>query len=53
MDDGLIGAFAHAIATGTPVPITGEDGLRAMQVALAAYESAAQTAPVKILHPPT
>lgn len=48
MDDGLIGAFAQAIATDTPVPITGEDGLRAMEVALAAYESAALTAPVRI-----
>ena len=48
MDDGLVGAFAHAIAHGEPVPITGEDGLRAMEVALAAYQSAAQTAPVSL-----
>jgi predicted dehydrogenase len=40
MDDGLVAAFAKAIAEGTPVPITGEDGLRAAEVALAAYRSA-------------
>lgn len=40
MDDGLVGAFAAAVAEGSPVPITGEDGLRAAEVALAAYQSA-------------
>jgi predicted dehydrogenase len=40
MDDGLVAAFARAIAEGSPVPITGEDGLRAAEVALAAYRSA-------------
>ena len=48
MDDGLVGAFAQAIARGEPVPITGEDGLRAMEVALAAYRSAEQTTPVSL-----
>jgi UDP-N-acetylglucosamine 3-dehydrogenase len=48
MDDGLIGAFAHAIASNEPVPITGEDGLRALEVALAAYRSAEQAAPVAL-----
>ncbi len=48
MDDGLVGAFAHAIAHDEPVPITGEDGLRALEVALAAYRSAEQIAPVTL-----
>lgn len=48
MDDGLVGAFAHAVATGEPVPITGEDGLRAAEVAFAAYRAAEQNAPVML-----
>jgi predicted dehydrogenase len=48
MDDGLVGAFAAAIADGTPVPISGEDGLRAAEVALAAYRSAGQGSPVSL-----
>jgi len=40
MDDGLVGAFARAVVEGSPAPITGEDGLRAAEVALAAYRSA-------------
>jgi myo-inositol 2-dehydrogenase/D-chiro-inositol 1-dehydrogenase len=46
IDDLMIEAFVHAIAGGESVPITGEDGLRAAQVALAAYESAKQGRPV-------
>jgi predicted dehydrogenase len=48
MDEGLVEAFAQAVATGDPVPITGEDGLRAVEVTLAAYRSAAQNAPVAL-----
>ena len=48
MDDGLVAAFAAAIAEGSPVPITGEDGLRAAEVALAAYKSAEQRSPVSL-----
>ena len=48
MDDGLTAAFAKAIAEGTPVPITGEDGLRAAEVALAAYRSAELQAPISL-----
>ena len=48
MDDGLVGAFAHAIAHQEPVPITGEDGLRAAEVAIAAYRSAEQHAPIQL-----
>lgn len=48
MDNGLIGAFAKAIREGQPVPISGEDGLRAAEVAFAAYRSAEQHAPVSL-----
>ncbi len=48
MDNGLVGAFAKAVAEGSPVPITGEDGLRAAEVALAAYRSAALHEPVLV-----
>jgi predicted dehydrogenase len=39
-DLGLVADFARCVATGEPVPITGEDGLRALEVAVAAYQSA-------------
>jgi len=48
MDDGLVAAFAKAVAEGSPVPITGEDGLRAAEVAFAAYRSAETQAPVAL-----
>lgn len=48
MDDGLVGAFAGAIVAGTPVPISGEDGLRAAEVAIAAYRSAERNLPVSL-----
>jgi myo-inositol 2-dehydrogenase / D-chiro-inositol 1-dehydrogenase len=48
MDEGLVAAFAKAVAEGSPVPITGADGLRAAEVALAAYKSAETCAPVKL-----
>ncbi|MBC7288545.1 MAG: Gfo/Idh/MocA family oxidoreductase [Armatimonadetes bacterium] len=47
-DLGLVGAFAEAIEKGEPVPITGEDGLRALEVAIAAYKSAETGEPVKL-----
>ena len=50
MDDGLVAAFAKAIAEGTLVPITGEDGLRAAEVALAAYRSSETQQPVILSH---
>ncbi len=34
-----IGAFAEAVATGGPMPVTGEDGLRALELAEAALQS--------------
>ncbi|MGI5818055.1 MAG: Gfo/Idh/MocA family protein [Armatimonadota bacterium] len=36
----LIADFARCVETGAPVPITGNDGLRAMEVALGAYRAA-------------
>lgn len=48
MDDGLMGAFAKAVREGSPVPITGVDGLRAAEVALAAYRSAELLQPVTL-----
>jgi len=48
MDDGLVAAFAKAVAEGSPVPITGEDGLRAAEVAIAAYRSAVIGQPVTV-----
>ncbi|CEK18876.1 predicted dehydrogenase [Chthonomonas calidirosea] len=48
MDDGLIGAFAESVRENKPAPITGEDGLRAVEVAFAAYRSAERVAPVTL-----
>ncbi|MGQ9581680.1 MAG: Gfo/Idh/MocA family oxidoreductase, partial [Armatimonadota bacterium] len=36
----LIESFARSIAENKPVEVTGEDGLRALEVVLGAYESA-------------
>lgn len=37
----MVADFVDAILTGRPVPISGEDGLRALEVVVAAYRSAA------------
>jgi predicted dehydrogenase len=47
-DLGLCRSFVNAIANDAPVEITGEDGLAAAAVALAAYESAKRQQPVKL-----
>lgn len=47
-DDAMIGAFAAAIANGEPTPVSGEDGLRAAEVAIAAYRSAEARQPVAL-----
>jgi predicted dehydrogenase len=39
-DPGMIRAFFDAVARGTAPPVTGEDGLHALEVALCAYQSA-------------
>lgn len=45
-DPGMIRGFVDAIRDDTPPPVTGEDGLHALEVALCAYESARRRAPV-------
>lgn len=45
-DRRLLQAFIDAVRDDTAPPITGEDGLRAMEVALCAYESAKRGEPV-------
>jgi len=40
--------FANSLATGGPVPISGEDGLRAVAMAEAAYRSASEGRPIAI-----
>lgn len=49
-DLGLVRDFLETIETGREPSISGTDGLRALEVALAAYESAARTAPVALTH---
>jgi predicted dehydrogenase len=49
MDEGLIADFVEMIRTGRSPFITGEDGLRALEVALAAYQSAANHRPVTLM----
>lgn len=44
----LLRAFVQAVRDGRTVPVTGLDGLRATEVAMAAYESARQHAPVRL-----
>jgi predicted dehydrogenase len=49
-DFALISDFIDMIRFNRPPTITGEDGLAALQVALAAYESAASVRPVQLTH---
>ena len=44
----MIADFARCIETGAPVPITGHDGLKAVEVALGAYRAAETGAPVRL-----
>jgi predicted dehydrogenase len=44
----MVGGFVDAILAGRPVPISGEDGLRALEVAIAAYRSSEERRPVAI-----
>lgn len=48
MDGDLVAAFVHAIRRGESVPISGEDGLRSAEVALAGYESVKVGQPVSL-----
>ncbi|REE86168.1 putative dehydrogenase [Paenibacillus taihuensis] len=47
-DQGLIDHFVDCVISGKPVSVTGVDGLRAMEVGLAAYQSGELGKPVKI-----
>ncbi len=47
-DTGVVRDFARCAESGEPVPITGYDGLKAMEVALGAYESARTGQPVAL-----
>lgn len=47
-DPEMVSAFLDAVRNDTPPLVTGEDGLRAVQVALGAYESARTHAPVHL-----
>ncbi|WP_026962608.1 Gfo/Idh/MocA family protein [Alicyclobacillus herbarius] len=48
MDAALIADFVDCVANGCAPSISGEDGLRALEVALAAYESAQTGRPVRL-----
>ncbi len=48
MDALMIADFARRVSRGEPPPITGEDGLAAVELALAAYRSASTHQPVKL-----
>ena len=48
MDHALISDFIEMVQTGRPPSITGEDGLKALEVALAAYQSAASQHPIAL-----
>lgn len=48
MDLGLMRDFVDSVASSKPFQITGEDGLRALEVAIAAYKSAEGNTLVKI-----
>ncbi len=48
-DPEMVAAFIAAVKRDQPVKVTGEDGMRAMQVALAAYESARTHEPVAVV----
>ena len=48
MDLGMIADFVRIIREDAPVPITGYDGLKAMEIALAAYRSAEEGEPVSL-----
>jgi UDP-N-acetylglucosamine 3-dehydrogenase len=48
MDFGLVNDFVASVRKEKPFQIKGEDGLKALEVALAAYESARTKSPVKI-----
>jgi len=51
-DPEMVTAFIDAVRNDTETQVTGEDGLRALQVALCAYESAKRQEPVPVVTAP-
>ncbi len=49
MDYYMVQAFAEALLAGGDVPVTGNDGLQAARVALAAYHSSQNSQPVRLI----
>ncbi|AZN42592.1 Gfo/Idh/MocA family protein [Paenibacillus albus] len=47
-DQGLIDHFVDCVISGNSVSVTGMDGLRALEVALAAYKSAESNRPIRL-----
>ncbi|MCL6628631.1 MAG: Gfo/Idh/MocA family oxidoreductase [Armatimonadetes bacterium] len=48
IDYAMIADFVSSVANNVPVSVTGEDGLKALEVALAAYKSSEISEPVKL-----
>jgi predicted dehydrogenase len=48
IDGGMVADFLHRVQSGEPMWVSGVDGLRALEVVLAAYESARTRQPVKV-----
>ncbi|MHC4713472.1 MAG: Gfo/Idh/MocA family oxidoreductase [Planctomycetota bacterium] len=48
VDEGLVANFAAAIRGEEPIAATGQDGLKALEIALAAYQSGASNRPVSL-----
>lgn len=46
----MLAGFVEALRAGAPPPVSGEDGLRALEVVAAAYESARSGRPVRLQH---
>jgi predicted dehydrogenase len=47
----VLEAFAKSLSTGVPVPVSGEDGLRAVAMADACYRAAREGRPVPVAIP--
>lgn len=47
-DQAMLAGFVEAVSAGAPPPVSGEDGYRALEVVVAAYESARSGRPVRL-----
>lgn len=52
IDRGMVAAFVHAVTSGEPVPVTGVDGLRAVEIVDAAYRSVETGQPAAVERQP-